>query len=48
MVEETLAILNLDESHFAIQPGIDRPIKGSLIWRATIPDGPRAKEKSKT
>ncbi len=48
MIEETLAILNLDEPHFAIQPGIDRPIKGSLIWRATIPDKPRAKMKIKT
>jgi DNA-binding LacI/PurR family transcriptional regulator len=46
MIEETLAILNLDEPHFAIRPGIDRPIKGSLIWRATIPDKPRAKMKA--
>jgi DNA-binding LacI/PurR family transcriptional regulator len=37
MIEETLAILNLDEPGFVIQPGIDLPIKGSLIWRATIP-----------
>ena len=36
MIEETLVILNLDEPGFAIQPGIDLPIKGSLIWRATI------------
>jgi hypothetical protein len=48
MIEETLAILNLDEPQFAIQPGIDRPIKGSLIWRATIPDKPRAKTKTRT
>jgi DNA-binding LacI/PurR family transcriptional regulator len=40
MVEETLAILHLDEPHFAIEPGIDRPIKGDLIWRATIPGRP--------
>ena len=39
MIEETLAILNLDEPGLAIQPGIDLPIKGSLVWRATIPAG---------
>ena len=46
MIEETLAILNLDEPGFAIQPGIDLPIKGSLIWRATIPDGQGARIKA--
>jgi DNA-binding LacI/PurR family transcriptional regulator len=37
MVEETLAILHLDEPTRPIERGIDRPIRGSLIWRATIP-----------
>jgi len=40
MVDETLAILNLDKPHSVIEPGIDRPIKGDLIWRATIPKSP--------
>jgi DNA-binding LacI/PurR family transcriptional regulator len=37
MVEETLAMLHLDEPTLPIERGIDRPIRGSLIWRATIP-----------
>ena len=37
MVEETLAILRLDDPHHPIERGIDRPIKGELIWRETIP-----------
>ena len=36
MVEETLAILHLDDPHHPIERGIDRPIKGELIWRETI------------
>jgi DNA-binding LacI/PurR family transcriptional regulator len=53
MIDETLAILNLDEQNFVIQPGIDRPIKGDLIWRATIPgkhrpEGPRTTAKVHT
>jgi DNA-binding LacI/PurR family transcriptional regulator len=43
MVEETLAILHLDEPARPIERGIDRPICGSVIWRATIPQ-PRALE----
>ncbi|MGA7807343.1 LacI family DNA-binding transcriptional regulator [Bradyrhizobium sp.] len=43
MVDETLAILHLDEPPRPIERGIDRPICGSLIWRATIP-GPRVLE----
>lgn len=43
MIEETLAILNLDEPGLVIQPGIDLPIKGSLIWRATIPQSRETK-----
>jgi len=37
MVEETLAMLHLDEPTRSIERGIDRLIPGSLIWRATIP-----------
>jgi len=37
MVEETLSVLNLDQPSQTIERGIDRPIKGKLIWRSTIP-----------
>lgn len=37
MVEETLAILHLDDPTRPIERGIDRPIGGNLIWRDTIP-----------
>ena len=37
MVEETLAILHLDDPERPIEAGIDRPIEGRLIWRSTIP-----------
>lgn len=40
MVDEALAILHLDEPNRPIQPGIDRPIAGKLIWRNTIPVPP--------
>ena len=40
MVEETLAILHLDDPTRAIERGIDRPITGNLIWRNTIPVPP--------
>lgn len=40
MVEEALAILHLDEPDRPIEPGIDRPIAGKLIWRGTIPVPP--------
>src|SRR5690606_12963004 len=40
MVKETLNILHLDEPGRAIERGIDRPIKGRLIWRNTIPVPP--------
>ena len=38
MVEEALAILHLDDPYHPIERGIDRPIKGELIWRETIPE----------
>ena len=37
MVEETLSILHPDDPDRPIERGIDRPIKGELIWRGTIP-----------
>lgn len=37
MVEETLAILHLDDPTRPVEHGIDRPIEGKLIWRSTIP-----------
>lgn len=37
MVEETLAILHLDDPERPIEAGNDRPIEGRLIWRSTIP-----------
>ena len=37
MVDETLAILHLDDPTRPIERGIDRPIAGRLIWRSTIP-----------
>lgn len=37
MVDETLKILHLDEPDRPIERGIDRPIKGKLVWRETIP-----------
>lgn len=37
MVDETLSILHLDEPDRPIERGIDRPIRGRLIWRNTIP-----------
>jgi DNA-binding LacI/PurR family transcriptional regulator len=37
MIEETLSILHLDDPSLPIERGIDRPITGSLVWRATIP-----------
>lgn len=40
MVDEALAILHLDEPGRRIEPGIDRPIAGKLIWRGTIPVPP--------
>jgi DNA-binding LacI/PurR family transcriptional regulator len=40
MVDEALAILHLDEPDRPIEPGIDRPIAGKLIWRSTIPVPP--------
>ena len=40
MVDETLSILHLDEPSLPIERGINRPIKGQLIWRNTIPVPP--------
>jgi DNA-binding LacI/PurR family transcriptional regulator len=37
MVDETLSILHLDDPHCPIERGIDRSIKGGLIWRGTVP-----------
>jgi DNA-binding LacI/PurR family transcriptional regulator len=47
MVEETLSILHLDDPHRPIERGIDRPIQGELIWRATVPQPPRLKKSAK-
>jgi DNA-binding LacI/PurR family transcriptional regulator len=40
MVDETFALLHLDEPSRPIERGIDRPITGRLIWRNTIPVPP--------
>ena len=37
MVEETLAMLHLDQPLRAIEPGIDKALAGTLVWRDTIP-----------
>jgi DNA-binding LacI/PurR family transcriptional regulator len=37
MIDATLSILNLDDPSSGIEPGIDQPISGRLIWRNTIP-----------
>jgi DNA-binding LacI/PurR family transcriptional regulator len=37
MVDEALAILHLDEPGRPIEPGIDRKVPGTLVWRETIP-----------
>lgn len=37
MVDETLAILHLDEPHRPIEPGRDVVVPGRLIWRRSIP-----------
>jgi hypothetical protein len=29
--------LHLDDPHRPIERGIDRPIRGELIWRRTVP-----------
>jgi DNA-binding LacI/PurR family transcriptional regulator len=47
MVEETLAILHLDDPYHPIERGIDRPIKGELIWRETIPGPPSMRKSAK-
>ncbi len=36
MVEETLAILHLDDPTRPIGRGVDRPIKGELVMRDTV------------
>lgn len=41
MVDESLAMLHLDDPTLPIERGIDHPIVGRLIWRSTIP-APRA------
>lgn len=40
MIDATLAILHLDDPTRKIEPGIDKPISGRLIWRGTIPVPP--------
>jgi len=40
MVEETLSILHLDAPSQPIERGLDRPIRGRLVWRNTIPVPP--------
>ncbi|MCB8881394.1 LacI family DNA-binding transcriptional regulator [Acidisoma cellulosilytica] len=37
MITETLKLLHLDDPGSGIELGLDRPIPGPLIWRATIP-----------
>ncbi len=37
MVDETLAMLHLDQPLRAIEPGVDKALAGSLIWRDTVP-----------
>jgi DNA-binding LacI/PurR family transcriptional regulator len=37
MIEATLSILHLEDPTRRIEPGIDKPISGRLIWRNTIP-----------
>lgn len=37
MVVETLAMLHLDQPLRAIEPGVDKALAGSLVWRDTIP-----------
>jgi DNA-binding LacI/PurR family transcriptional regulator len=46
MVDETLAVLHLDEPNRPIERGIDRPIKGRLVWGNTIPAPAAYQEKS--
>lgn len=38
MVDETLAMLHLDQPLHVIEPGIDRALAGTLIWRNTVPE----------
>ena len=45
MVDEALAMLHLDDPSRPIEPGIDRPIAGDLVWRDTIPPPKREKGK---
>ena len=37
MVAETVALLHLDQEPQSIETGLDRAIKGQLIWRNTVP-----------
>lgn len=41
MIEETLAMLHLDDPQRPIERGVDRPLPGRLIWRNTIPVPPQ-------
>ncbi|HEY4171347.1 MAG TPA: LacI family DNA-binding transcriptional regulator [Reyranella sp.] len=45
MVEESLAMLHLDDPSRPIERGIDRPITGRLMWRNTIPLPPEFRSK---
>ncbi len=40
MVEQTLALMHLDEPDRPIERGIDMPLASRLIWRSTIPVPP--------
>ncbi len=40
MVDETLAILHLDDPKTPVEHGVDRPIEGRLVWRNTMPVPP--------
>jgi hypothetical protein len=37
MVEETLALLQLDQPSRTIETGIVRALPGTMVWRDTIP-----------
>jgi DNA-binding LacI/PurR family transcriptional regulator len=37
MVEQTLALMHLDEPDRPIERGIDMPLPSRLVWRSTIP-----------
>jgi DNA-binding LacI/PurR family transcriptional regulator len=46
MIEETLAMLHLDDPQRPIERGVDRPLPGRLIWRNTIPVPPQYQQQT--